>query len=135
MVVRHPLDRIVSAWAFFCKDDPTRIDYVLKDIGYQLGMTFDAFLEICLKRHHENRHTRKQVYFAGPHKIDHLCPLERLSEDWALLRERFPNLNSIEHNHISEHDHWSSYYDSSQRKAAEAVFAEDINLFQKTGEL
>jgi len=133
MAVRHPLDRIVSAWAFFCENQPD-VDRQpgLKAIGYYYGMPFEEFLELCLKRHYENAHTRAQSIFAGPHKIDWLVPLYLLPERWEELRKRFPqaNIRQINPSHKSEHKPWQDYYTPPMRAAAETIFADDMRLFE-----
>jgi hypothetical protein len=135
MSVRHPLERIVSAWAFFCDtQDYTRIgaDKTMHDIGYRLGMPFHEFLPVCIEHNEENRHTRKQIDFAGVHGIDLLCPLHALKEAWEVLRARVPRLgiNPIEHVRRSQHRHWESCYTPDDRDAAEKEFQADIALYE-----
>lgn len=134
MIVRHPLDRLVSAWSFFC--DPLRTTMEnnpeFQRIGYWKGMGFDDFLEIALKRHGDNIHTRKQINYAGPHEIDLLVPLENLPEAWEMLSQKFDYLKPLVHNHTSNRKRdWKDYYDYDTRKAAESIFEEDIELYRK----
>jgi hypothetical protein len=132
MAVRHPLDRIVSAWAFFCTGD----DGDIKDqpdflaLGYAFGMPFEAFLEICLERHVSNGHTRMQSAFAGPHKIDFMCPLSRLHEGWEGLRSVFPSLRSLGHRHKTKRAAWQDYFTPETQALAENVFSEDLARFE-----
>ena len=133
MAVRHPLDRIVSAWAFFCADDGRQVDRQpgLKSIGYYHSMPFDEFLDICLDRHNENAHTRKQSVFAGPHEIDWLCRLADLPVRWERLRGMFTKIKEIHVSHRSEHDKWETYYSKEQRARAESEFSDDVALFER----
>lgn len=132
MVVRHPLDRIVSAWAFFCNtDDSNRLHPNLKALGYAMRMPFHEFLEICLQHYQEDHHTQKQIDHAGPHDIDFPCPLHRIHEGWAVLMEMCPVLIPLEHLHKSERKNWESYYDPDQRIRAEQEFSEDLALYQR----
>lgn len=134
MPVRHPLDRIVSAWAYFCNaETPHEISSQpgLLGMGYYFGMPFTEFLDICLKRHDENPHTRTQVQFAGPHPFDWLCPLDDLPDAWEVMRERFDYLKPLVHNHRSHRTVWEKYYDEEMRERAERVFADDLSLFAR----
>lgn len=132
MAVRHPLERIVSAWAFFCNDPKGGISRQpdLLRIGYRQDMSFVDFLGLCLERYHENAHTRKQMVFAGPHRINTLVRLENLNDEWEKLRSSVPNLKSINWSHKSEHNSWETYYTPEQRYLAENIFKEDLGLYE-----
>ena len=97
-------------------------------IGYQVGMSFTEFFELCLQKHDQNRHTHKQIHFRGPHKIDILCPLHQFGEGWELLRSMFP-IGSIEHTHRTERKSWTEYFTDEQRVRAEKEFSEDLALY------
>ncbi len=132
MVVRHPLDRIVSAYTFFCK---TRLDYPfnkgMENIGYTREMTFDEFLHNLLKRHSENCHTIKQIEYTGGHEIDYLIPIEKLNEAWPEIAKRY-NLKALEvdkRNASNRNGGWEEYYTDEQRELAEEVFKEDLELY------
>ncbi len=134
MCIRHPLDRLVSCWAFFCNSDT---DHEIKgqhdiiELGYYHKMPFDEFLDIALEKHELNAHTRKQARYAGGKKFDRLCLLEELPEEWKMLQARFHFLTKeLPLTHKSDHRHWSEYYTPEQRKRAEAVFSEDMELFE-----
>lgn len=134
MAVRHPLDRIVSAWAYFCNAETTHeigSQPGLLAMGCYFGMPFSEFLAICLKRHDENPHTRTQVQFAGPHRIDWLCPLDDVPDAWELLRQRFGYLRPLTHKHRSHRAPWEKYYDEDSRERAETVFADDVALYAR----
>lgn len=133
MPVRHPLDRIVSAWAYFCDaetDHEIKGQKSLHAIGYRYKMPFDDFLNIVLERHAENNHTQMQVDFAGPHE-PHLVTLANLGKAWSMLRVAFPYLRPIKHVHGSGHAGWQDYYNHTQRDRAMQVFAPDVRLFEK----
>jgi len=133
MVVRHPLDRLVSAWSFFCQaDDNIRIggEPNLLKLGYFLGMPFDRFVDICCQTHDQNVHTHRQIHFKGPHQMDALIPLPHLNEAWEGLRDRFPVL-PMTHNHRSDHGPWEAYYTHRTRDMAEQVYAPDVALYEQ----
>jgi hypothetical protein len=134
MCVRHPLDRLVSFWSFFCKSDT---DHEIKGqhdvlkLGYRYQMPFNEFLDIALQHHYLNAHTSKQTHFAGKNSFDRLCRLENLPQEWAILQEKFPFLvKPLPLTHKSKHDNWQEYYTSSQRSRAEKVFFEDVGLYE-----
>ncbi len=134
MAVRHPLDRIVSAWSFFCNaptDQEIKGQHDVTSLGYYWGMPFALFLDLCLEKHSKNAHTRAQVEFAGPHHIDVLCPLERLQEAWEVLRGLFQYLHPLTVSHQSQRTNWQTYYTPSQRNRAEQVFANDMRMFEQ----
>ena len=135
MVVRHPLDRLVSCWAFFCNSEtPLEIDgqHDIKTLGYRYGMPFDEFLDIAIESHAKNAHTEKQILYAGNHKFDRLCRLENIAAEWSALRKRFLMLKRpLIVTHQSKHGHWSEYYSDLQSEKAMNVFAEDLELYHR----
>ena len=137
MAVRHPLDRIVSAWAFFCDDEKNFISkqHSLQDLGYKFKMTFEEFLPICLRWHYKNAHTRKQIVFAGPYHIDYLVNLENLDNVWGELQKKIPLLKPMNRSHVSVHKPWEEYYSNESRSYAEDVFREDVELFERANSI
>lgn len=133
IVVRHPLDRLVSAWSFFCAGEQDMVcqHHELREIGYFHGMPFSAFLDVALDRHDADQHTRKQTVFRGPHPA-YLAPFEKLREHWDALRGLFRSmpLKPLPHSHRSEHRPWQEMYTPSQRDRAETVFADDLALYE-----
>jgi len=134
MVVRHPLDRIISAWTFFCHNGHKEMHDYMYALGYRLNMTFEDFLKIVLVKHQENNHTQKQIDFTGGHKIDILCPIERLDDCWKEVQRNF-NMGPLPQAfNASKHEPWQTYYTTEQRRQAENVFAEDLELYLKAKE-
>lgn len=131
-VVRHPLARLVSGWAYFCKDGRLHNQQQMRQIGYREHMTFDAFLGVALAHHWMNQHTRKQVDFIGSQPFDRLARLENMSAEWAALRERFPVLRDIGHQNRSTHGAWKTYYCAETASRAEMIYADDMALFERS---
>lgn len=130
MAVRHPLDRIVSAWAFFTlNEEKIQGQHDMVALGYHYGQKFGDFLSIVLEKHDMNAHTRAQAAFAGPHRIDEVVRLDRLPRAWAELEMRYP-VRPLRLLNKSEHADWESYYSCKQRSAAEQVFSADVELFE-----
>ena len=131
-VIRHPLDRIVSAYEFFCH---TRVELPFNDgmkvLGYKREMTFDEFLEHLLENYEKNVHTQKQVDFIGGQEIDYLIPIEKLAEFWPTIEKEFnlPALSEKHANRSAVEKPWASYYTEESRAKAEHVFKEDVELY------
>ena len=125
MCIRHPLDRIVSAWAFFCfhKGELTGN---LTRLGYTKGMPFDEFFNLIIEVHDEDRHTCGQFHYAGPHKIDRYVKLHNLSAKWKVLEKKFPVLNKpLQWLNPSQHQGWQRQYSVAQFDEAMRVFNAD----------
>lgn len=131
-VVRHPLDRLLSCFSFFCLSDRLKNHPGMREIGYRPGMSWVEFLSIALQRHNDNEHTRFQAVFMGPHRFDRLARLENLGAAWAELRERFPVIErDVAVSHQSSHGDWRDAYDAGLRRWAELVFAADLDLYER----
>ncbi len=128
MVVRHPLDRLVSAYCHFCLGAQLGII----GMGIRKGMSFGDFLHIALRNPYGDKHLTPQFMFAGPRKFDRLCRLENLSKEWIELRKMFPLLRPIQVRNKSHHDPWPGFYTSVQRTAAELAYAADMALFESS---
>lgn len=135
MIVRHPLDRLVSAWAFFCNSSAPMPDE-LQELGYWKYMPFDIFLDVVEKRHGEENHTRAQIWYAGPHHADiDPWPFERLNDAWEHLRaNHVPKAAPLDHLHGSEHDDWKQYYLPYRRTSIERLFDCDMALYERACE-
>lgn len=129
MVVRHPADRIVSAWSYFSGLENGLS--TLGNLGYYSGMGFVDFMNRCLEIHDKNQHTRKQIVFAGPHYINWVCTIENLNNGWRKLRERFPILPALGHKHRTAHKDWRDYFTIPQLSKIVKVFQEDIELYER----
>lgn len=130
-VVRHPLERIVAAYTFFCKERlHLPFNDGMKDVGYKREMTFNQFLEHLLKNYEKNVHTQKQVDFLGGQDIDILIPIEKLQEVWPSIMTKW-HVKALDErlaNH-SYHDPWETFYTPEQRKLTEETFKEDLDIY------
>ena len=134
MAVRHPLDRIVSTWAFFCQAETDQEIVGQQDfakLGYYWRMSFKDFLAVFEQTFDRNPHTQMQVEFAGPHPIQVLCPLHKLIETWGFLRKRFTFLNPLTVSHQSRHRLWPHYYTDKEREHFESLLEEDVALYRR----
>lgn len=126
LVVRHPLDRLVSLYTFCCcRDISSPIEY------YTKGLLFQQFLEAIKKHYLKNVHTIPQWYFRGPHKIKWIVKLEDLNTVWETVSQEYSmNLLGIVNKTI--HDPWQDYYSKKDRQYFETLYQEDINLYEQT---
>lgn len=135
MCVRHPLDRIVSFWAFFIAQGGERLNSNgIGALGYWKNMPFEKCLEHMLQNdtYTMNHHSQPQVLMAGPHEIHQLVRLENLTEEWDKLTKQFEKIHPIGFFHRTDHDQWHTYYkDLSLKKQAEEVFSKDIELYER----
>jgi len=127
-VVRHPLDRLVSAHSYFCRGEQPG---VIK-MGICRGMPWDDFLHTALSNPYGDKHLRPQHINIGPHRFDRLGRLENLSAEWIELQKRFPALGNIRWLTKTGHGAWETYYTDEQRKRAETVFAADVELYARS---
>lgn len=126
MVVRHPLDRLVSAWRYFTTDKTAQRVF---QHDVQLGMPFPAFLDVVLKDPSKDRHTAPQTRYRGPFPIDDLVRLESLEGAWDGLVGRFA-VTPLEHRNATEREKWWNYYHRDMDRRALAVFEADLEMWE-----
>ncbi len=137
MCVRHPLDRLVSTWAFFCKSHSDKLvdETKMADCGYYRGMSFEEFCEIYEEMYECNMHTVPQVFFTGGHYIHHLFPLEKLNEAWAELSDLFgkdlvhPKIAEV--GHQSKRGPWQGYYSPKMQTSLLGLLQDDLDLYEE----
>ena len=132
--VRHPLDRLVSLWAYFCMGGGLNGQPQVAKLGYYERQRFPEFLDVVCEKHDQNIHTRRQIAFAGPRQADQLVRYERLTEEWAELVRRFPDVKmrrELPRIHVTSHRPWMDYYTDDMRERAEDVFAPDLELYAR----
>ena len=115
MVVRHPLERLVSCWAFF---------------GHNRGMAFEDFWGVCRQNYMQDVHTMPQACFTGGRRMDRRVRLEALNEEWDKIREKFPRLGRIKQRNASEHGPWQAYFTPDIQAEAEEIYAADLALYR-----
>ena len=121
--VRHPLDRLVSAWAFFCRRP---IKHGLT--GWVSGDPFDAFLGVVLERPQADKHVRPQVDYLHP-DMGLVAPLESLSEAWAGL-----GLGEIPVKNATARNDWRGYKARPRLMRAEEVYSADLEVYHAAQE-
>lgn len=133
LIVRHPLDRLVSGWAFWTKkanshmsdlykENPTDHDILFKEST--LEEWFDA------STRHYNDHWEPQARYHsrdGELVPNILWPLESLS----FMPATNPDLHNKSPRESTEH----YFKDKGFRKAVEDYYAADIELYEKSKEM
>lgn len=132
-LVRHPLDRLVSGWAYFCRDHRLNNQQQLRQLGYAHDMSFAAFLDVALTNHWRNQHTRRQTDFIGSQPFDRLARTENLGAEWEALREMFPALGAIGHHNRSTRGDWREHFTNEMIRRAETAYAADLDLYEQAG--
>ena len=131
-VVRHPLDRLVSIYSYFCAGTGLAGQPQVAKLGYHKGQNFQDFLDVVCDRHWENIHTRMQCEFEGPRPADYYADYSHLEDEWRDFQAMFPDLKAMVHLpviHKTDHKPWEQFYNDSQRCQAEQTFAKDLELY------
>lgn len=110
-VVRHPLDRLVSAYHFYCQWNHPSTDPVRAFSGFDEFIFSDYFKE---DRMNPTRPTGSQTQFlgiGGEHPIDMLCRFEDLTDGLRLAAKRIgiprPKLSRVNE---SKRGNYRNYY-------------------------
>lgn len=128
--VRHPLDRLVSAWTDRCR----HFDHDgLETCGFRKDMDFEqAARHVCQTPDDViNDHFRSLHYEYGDVEPDILVRFETLRQDWertrfAVQRHCGLQLARLEQRNVTKHDHWSEYYSQDLEAAVRQRYADDF---------
>lgn len=129
MAVRHPLERLVSAWKYFTPGDRLRHSQVFRHSVWP-DMPFDAFIELIVQHPMKDKHTTPQTRFKGDADIDLLVKLENLPKHWNTLVGRF-SVDEITHKNKTDHDDWWTYYRPSLAQMALEAYGADLELYER----
>jgi hypothetical protein len=132
--IRHPMDRLVSAWAFFCNsptDDEISGCASFRAVGYRHGMPLEEFLDIALERHNEEDHTSMQCHWLGDQHFDILAPLHKLDAVWSHLVGMFGFcVKPLRREHIHQSTRSGAVYSSRYMDLVDQEFGRDVQLYQ-----
>lgn len=122
-VVRHPLDRLVSAFA----DKVLHGAPGLTPDWYALRH-FPDFVHRIVSTPPEalNEHMRPQSCFLGRLPFDGFLRFERLQEDWRLVQERTGCKQPLVKRNASKHQAYRDYFDDALAREAAGYYAEDF---------
>lgn len=128
MVVRHPLDRLVSGWRFFTPASRLQHMRVFRH-PITADMRFEPFVRLVLRDATLDRHTTPQTHWAGGQDIDQLARLENIGPQWATLARRF-GLRRLPLKNPTDHEHWSHYFTPGLARDALEVYGADLELYE-----
>ena len=122
LVVRHPLDRLVSAYEWFVHSPANIIPGGgARRFGY---IDFSQFLAHTDK--HANMHWTPQTYqHENWREFEFLLPLEELSNWWPA------ELGEPLHRKKTKRKPWQEYYTAEERKRYEKKYIEDIICYER----
>lgn len=135
-VVRNPFDRLVSFWADKM-EGPQPLNDRLLGKGFVKAMSFAETVRrvAATDDRHADPHFRSQTFLLLDHdrelRVDLLLRFERLAEDWNLLRWLVAERTGAEvvglpHRRLSEHRHFTDYFDDETWELAARRYATDI---------
>ena len=133
MCVRHPLDRLVSCYSFFCLNETWFSRGQLPE-DYYFKMSFEEFCEAYEKNYEFNIHTVPQIFYKGGQDLDLLFRIEDIKKGWYELHKEFPDLVKPEISaigHKSKRGPWQEYYSPELRKTMEDLLGEDLALYEE----
>lgn len=130
-VVRHPLDRLVSAYLFYRKWDHPSTDAVRALSGFEEFVHSEFF---AADRRNATRPAGSQTAFLwdGGLAVDLVCRFESLTDDMARVASRLglgdfpaalPQLNA------TERTHWEDYYTPASQEVAMSAYRDDFATF------
>lgn len=133
--VRNPLSRLYSCYANKVLDAAKLGGkFPFAALGVTANTTFDEFVRIVADTPDERseRHFRSQTWFIsteGKLITDYIGKIERFSEDWEELRERY-NLPEYPHNNRSSmgNTDFSSFYSKESYRLAAERYRTDIQV-------
>ena len=132
--VRHPLDRLVSAFFHLKKTVDPRDEKFFARYGDVTRDGFSGFVDWLSEKEACYRHTllipqNEFICLGDRVMVDVLGRFENIAEDYAKiahrigLDERLPRLNATEHQHYTE------YYDDRIRNIATRIYKRDFEIF------
>lgn len=136
--VRHPLDRLVSAYKMFSEGAIGDQDWSMASDHRDL--TFEEFLDIVMDEtiiFDERRstfeekirhHTIPQTHpFNALADADFVGRYENLEKDFQFVAERVGALRHLPRMHYTRRGHWQDYFSPALEERCRAYFAEDFD--------
>lgn len=127
LYVRHPLDRLVSAWRWFTQHHNSYMKDILadnlEDHNFLLDdkTKFEPWIGTAMK--YENLHWYPTVKYHTNEKGIFLPNNLRLLADLGGEKTK-----------TTKHDSWETYYSDELRERMESLYADDLTLYRKVKE-
>lgn len=141
--IRHPLDRLVSAWKMFSEGTQNNLGWEFPTDGVK-GLGLPAFLEIVTderiiyderRRTYEEKirhHTIPQTHpFNCLDSADHIGRYETLDQDFCKIMSRLQIRNiTLPRLHYTNRGHYLDYFDSHTLEIAIDYYRDDMKLLK-----
>jgi hypothetical protein len=134
-IVRHPLDRLVSAFFFLKNGGFEEKDRAWSEEHLAGIETFDEFVTDWLteERIWSMVHFFPQYWYLqdcwGELRVDFIGRLENLENDFRRICETLNIQAKLPHSNSSKHDHYRDYYNSRTVQKVTQLYAQDMALF------
>ncbi len=121
--VRNPWDLIVSRYCHLIRNPEHQHHTKVRKLG-----SFERFLEFTVARDHGHQHSRLTDR-DGTLLVDFLGRFERLQADFARICQRIGVDVPLGHEHRSQRDHYSAYYNARTQAMIAEHYSQDIEMF------
>lgn len=131
--IRNPWDRCVSEYAYLQKEGAS----IVKELSFTQFVYKLPVQKGILPEHHY-QHLRPQSEYVfdeeGNSLVDFLGAFENIDKGWSDIAQKIHDLHGISlpkllpKTQISNHDHYSRYYNSQTREWIARVYEDDIKI-------
>lgn len=129
MFVRNPFDRLAANYHYHIHLTQLRRSRNMRDLGYTIGMSFDAFVRKACREPSADPHTAVQTDQAGP--VAFVGRIETAAADWTGFRAftglALPDLPVVNRN--TERPPYRDDYTPELRRLVERTYARDLAAF------
>lgn len=132
-IVRNPWDRLVSAYFFLRAGGVNEVDQAWADRHLSPFPSFREFVREWVNE--ENVwswiHFVPQHYFIAGKTImvDYVARFETLAEDFKYIASRLGSAARLNPANVSQHAHFTTYYDAEMCEIVARAYRRDIELF------
>ena len=136
--VRNPWDRVVSNYhytqlqkSYWHSDNNSTTYGVHEDYNLVKDATFSEYIDLISSKKLRSKHTYSQLYWLKPYinNIDKIIKIENIEDEF----DEFCKFKNIQNNlgivNKSNHDVYTSYYDSASIDKVREIYREDIEYF------
>ena len=138
-VTRHPYDRLVSVYQYFCRSaDGGRLHNaeMLTKAGLFWNMPWETFL--ANMRHHSymSMHTAEQGWWWKDITPDYMVAIEDLGSSWKKLQEFCLELSDLPKEHLNkvEHGPWEEHFNHEQTVRFAPQLQGDLEVYSTAKE-